>query len=53
MFLARRPSRLAISWPRVTLTRVGQPFVRVLRERFRRHSAAAMKRATHPDGLPR
>ena len=43
----------ATSWPRATLARVGQPIVRLLQERFRRHSAAAMKRATRPDGLPR
>ena len=36
----------AISWPQATLARVGQPIVRVLQERFRDHSAAAMKRAT-------
>jgi uncharacterized protein (UPF0548 family) len=43
----------ATSWPRATLARVGQPIVRVLQERFRRHSAAAMKRGTRPNGLPR
>jgi uncharacterized protein (UPF0548 family) len=36
----------AASWPHATLARVGYPFVRVLQARFRRHSAAAMKRAT-------
>lgn len=36
----------AISWPQATLARVGQPIVRVLQERFRDQSAAAMKRAT-------
>ena len=36
----------AISWPQAMLARVGQPIVRVLQARFRRHSAAAMKRAT-------
>jgi len=36
----------ATSWPQATLARVGQPIVRVLQARFRRHSAAAMQRAT-------
>jgi uncharacterized protein (UPF0548 family) len=36
----------AISWPQATLARVGQPIVRVLQERFRDQSAAAMTRAT-------
>ena len=36
----------AISWPQATLARIGQPIVRVLQERFRSHSAAAMKHAT-------
>ena len=36
----------ATSWPQATLARVGQPIVRALQARFRRHSAAAMKRAT-------
>ena len=36
----------AISWPQATLARVGQPIVRVLQERFREQSAAAMKHAT-------
>jgi uncharacterized protein (UPF0548 family) len=35
----------AISWPQVALTRVGQPIVRMLQARFRRDSAAAIKRA--------
>jgi uncharacterized protein (UPF0548 family) len=35
----------ATSWPQATLARVGQPIVRSLQERFRRHSAAAMLRA--------
>jgi uncharacterized protein (UPF0548 family) len=39
----------AASWPRATLARVGQPIVRALQARFRRHSAAAMKRATGAD----
>jgi uncharacterized protein (UPF0548 family) len=38
----------AVSWPRATLARLGQPIVRVLQARFRRHSAAAMARATRP-----
>lgn len=37
----------ATSWPRATLTRIGQPIVRVLQARFRHHSAEAMQRATH------
>lgn len=36
----------AISWPQARLARVGQPIVRVLQERFRNQSAAAMQRAT-------
>jgi uncharacterized protein (UPF0548 family) len=36
----------AVSWPQATLARAGQPMVRVLQERFRRQSAAAMTRAT-------
>ena len=36
----------AISWPQSVLALVGQPIVRILQERFRRDSAAAMKRAT-------
>ena len=36
----------ATSWPQATLARIGQPFVRVLQARFRRHSAAAIGRAT-------
>lgn len=36
----------AISWPQTTLTRFGQPIVRVLQERFRGHSVAAMRLAT-------
>jgi uncharacterized protein (UPF0548 family) len=35
----------AVSWPRVTLTRLGQPLVRVLQARFRRDSVEAMRRA--------
>ena len=41
----------AISWPQATLARVGQPIVRVLQERFRRESAAAIKRATRITGV--
>jgi uncharacterized protein (UPF0548 family) len=40
----------ATSKPRAALARAGQPIVRALQARFRRHSAAAMKRATSPDG---
>ena len=36
----------ATSWPQATLARVGQPIVRVLQARFRRHSGEAMRRAT-------
>ncbi len=36
----------AVSWPRATLARLGRPIVRVLQARFRRHSAAAIARAT-------
>jgi uncharacterized protein (UPF0548 family) len=36
----------AVSWPQSALTRIGQPIVRLLQGRFRRDSAAAMKRAT-------
>jgi uncharacterized protein (UPF0548 family) len=43
----------AISWPQATLARVGQPIVRALQARFRRHSAAAMKLATCADGTRR
>ena len=35
----------AVSWPQAMLARIGQPIVRVLQERFREHSAAAMMRA--------
>jgi uncharacterized protein (UPF0548 family) len=41
----------AISWPQTALTRVGQPIVRALQARFRRHSAAAMKRAVQTSGV--
>lgn len=36
----------ATSWPHAILARAGQPIVRLLQARFRRHSAAAMRRAT-------
>ncbi len=39
----------ATSRPYATLARVGHPIVRVLQARFRRHSAAAMIRATRAD----
>jgi uncharacterized protein (UPF0548 family) len=35
----------AVSWPQSALAWIGQPMVRVLQARFRRDSAAAMKRA--------
>jgi uncharacterized protein (UPF0548 family) len=35
----------AVSWPQVLLARIGQPIVRILQARFRRDSAAAVKRA--------
>ena len=41
----------AISWPQATLARVGQPIVRVLQERFRDHSAAAMKGAIRSNSV--
>ena len=41
----------AISWPHAMLARVGQPIVRVLQERFRDQSVAAMKRATRCNGV--
>ena len=34
----------AVSWPQSPLARIGQPVVRLLQARFRRDSAAAMKR---------
>jgi uncharacterized protein (UPF0548 family) len=40
----------AISWPNTMLARVGQPIVRTLQARFRRDSAAVMKRATGFNG---
>ena len=41
----------AISWPQAMLARFGQPIVRALQERFRDHSAAAMKLATRSNGV--
>ena len=41
----------AISWPQAMLARVGRPIVRVLQERFRNESAAAMTRATRCNGV--
>ena len=35
----------AVSWPQAPLARIGQPFVRLLQARFRRDSAAALRRA--------
>jgi uncharacterized protein (UPF0548 family) len=35
----------AVSWPRALLARLGYPIVRVLQARFRRDSAAALRRA--------
>jgi len=35
----------AVSWPQAVLARIGYPFVRHLQTRFRRDSAAAMRRA--------
>ena len=43
----------AASWPRAALAHVGQPIVRALQARFRRHSAAAIERATHLNGVRR
>jgi uncharacterized protein (UPF0548 family) len=41
----------ATSWPQAILARVGQPIVRLLQARFRRHSATAMKLATSTSGV--
>lgn len=43
----------ATSWPRAMLARVGNPIVRLLQGRFRRDSAAAMRRAIRADGVRR
>jgi uncharacterized protein (UPF0548 family) len=40
----------ATSRPQAALARIGQPFVRALQARFRRDSAAAMKRVTKESG---
>jgi uncharacterized protein (UPF0548 family) len=40
----------ATSWPQATLARIGYPIVRVLQARFRRDSAAAMRRAIFMPG---
>jgi uncharacterized protein (UPF0548 family) len=42
----------AVSWPRATLARIGQPIVRVLQARFRHHSADAMMRNVRYPQLP-
>jgi uncharacterized protein (UPF0548 family) len=41
----------AASWPQATLARFGQPIVRALQERFRDDSVAAIKLATHSNGV--
>ena len=41
----------AVSWPQSPLARIGYPIVRLLQARFRRDSAAAMKRAVTQDAL--
>jgi uncharacterized protein (UPF0548 family) len=41
----------AVSRPQAMLARLGQPIVRLLQARFRRDSAAAMKRATRGRGV--
>jgi uncharacterized protein (UPF0548 family) len=43
----------AASKPKAALARIGQPIVRALQARFRRDSAAAMKRAIEADGVRR
>jgi uncharacterized protein (UPF0548 family) len=43
----------ATSKPQAALARIGQPIVRALQARFRRDTAAAMKRATEGDGVRR
>jgi uncharacterized protein (UPF0548 family) len=43
----------ATSWPHAALARAGQPIVRVLQARFRRHSALAMKLAISTGGIRR
>ena len=41
----------ATSWPQAPLARIGQPIVRALQARFRRHSGTAMQRATRATGI--
>jgi len=41
------------SWPRAPLARLGVPVVRLLQARFRRDSAAAMRRAIRADSVER
>lgn len=41
----------AVSWPQSAVAWISQPIVRLLQARFRRDSAAAMKRATCAGGL--
>ena len=43
----------ATSKPRAALARIGQPITRALQARFRRDSAAVMKRAIQADGVGR
>jgi uncharacterized protein (UPF0548 family) len=43
----------ATSKPQAALARIGQPIVRALQARFRRDSAAAMKRAIEAEGVRR
>jgi uncharacterized protein (UPF0548 family) len=43
----------ATSKPQAALARIGQPIVRALQARFRRDSAAVMKRAIEADGVRR
>ncbi len=40
----------AVSWPQSPLARIGLPFARLLQARFRRDSAAAMRRAVAARG---
>jgi uncharacterized protein (UPF0548 family) len=42
----------AVSWPQATLARIGQPVVRMLQERFRNDSTAAMKNAVRASVPP-
>ncbi|HEV3062064.1 MAG TPA: DUF1990 family protein, partial [Vicinamibacterales bacterium] len=43
----------ATSKPQAALARIGQPIARALQARFRRDSAAVMKRAIEADGVRR